>query len=141
MSQALSDLFGGPSNFDIGLQFDRWVDELLPQVGPDVPDPLKQTGQCATYLGGIRHTVLESAKQHPLIRITDGDLNIMNTLQGELDCSVEELADDTGKCTLTILYDNWLVDWMTHQTMPIADLNLIIDFDPTHPNWRRRWGG
>lgn len=141
MSQALSALLGGPTNFDPGLQFDQWVDTLLPQVGPAVPDPVKDTAACATYLNGVRHTVIEGAKQHPLIRITDGDLNVMNTLEGELDCSVEELMEDTGKCTLTILYDNWLVDWMTHQTMPIADLNLIIDFDPTNPNWRRRWGG
>jgi hypothetical protein len=141
MSQALSDLFGGPSNFNIGLQFDQWVDQFLPQVGPTVPDPLSETAKCATYLNGVRHTVLEGAKQHPLIRITDGDLNVMNTLEGELDCTVEELMEDTGKCTLTILYDNWLVDWMTHQTMPISDLNLIIDFNPTNPNWRTRWGG
>jgi len=141
MSQALSTLLGGPTNFDVGLQFNQWVDKLLPQVGPDVPDLMTQTAACATYLSGVRHTVLEGAKQHPLMRITDGDLNVMNTVEGELDCTVEELMDDTGKCTLTILYDNWLVDWMTHQTMPISDLNLIIDFDPINPNWRRRWGG
>jgi len=139
MSQALSALFGGPTNFDIGLQFDQWI--KLPIAGPAVPDLLTDTAACATYLNGVRHTVLEGAKQRPLIRITDGDLNVMNTLEGELSCSVEELMEDTGKCTLTILYDNWLVDWMTHQTMPISDLNLIIDFDPLHPNWRRRWGG
>ena len=141
MSQFLSELLGGPTNFDIGLQFDRWIDDLLPTAGPAVPDPLTRPAAAATYLNGVRHTVLEGAKQHPLIRITDGDLRVMNTLEGELSCSVEELMEDTGKCSLTILYDNWLVDWMTHQTMPISDLNLIIDFDPTNPNWRRRWGG
>ena len=118
MSQFLSELLGGPTNFDIGLQFDRWIDDLLPTAGPAVPDPLTRPAAAATYLNGVRHTVLEGAKQHPLIRITDGDLRVMNTLEGELSCSVEELMEDTGKCSLTILYDNWLVDWMTHQTMP-----------------------
>jgi len=85
MSQALSTLLGGPTNFDVGLQFNQWVDKLLPQVGPDVPDLMTQTAACATYLSGVRHTVLEGAKQHPLMRITDGDLNVMNTVEGELD--------------------------------------------------------
>jgi hypothetical protein len=141
MSQALSALFGGPTGIDPGLQFDMWVDEMLPQVGPDVPDPATAPGRAATYLTGIADTALAGANLRPLIRITDGDLTVMNTLEGEIDCSVEELMEDTGKCVLTILYDNWLVDWMTHQTMPISDLNLLIDYNPLKPNWRTRWGG
>jgi hypothetical protein len=142
MSQALSALFGGPSNFDIGLQFDQWIDKILPVAGMlDVPDLLTQPAQAATYLNGVRHTTIEGAKQRPLIRIADGNLNVMNTLEGEIEGAVEELMEDTGKATIKILYDNWLVDWMTHQTMPISDLNLLIDFNPTNPNWRTRWGG
>jgi hypothetical protein len=125
------------------LRFDTWVADLLPTPGiPDVPDPLTAPASCATYLNGLRTVTINTWKhQRPLIRITDGDLNIMSELKGELSCSMEDLSDDTGKVKLTILYDNWLVDWMTNQTMLVQDLNLIIDPIPTQPDWRTRWGG
>ena len=37
MSQALSTLLGGPTNFDVGLQFNQWVDKLLPRSDPTSP--------------------------------------------------------------------------------------------------------
>jgi hypothetical protein len=120
----------------------QWVYNLLPVPGAaGLPDQVSDPAALATYLDGTRQLLLHRAKQRPMIRITDGDLVNMYQLTGEIDCSVEELMADTGKCTVTILFDNWLMDWMINQTNLISDLNLIIDYDPTNPNWRRRWGG
>jgi hypothetical protein len=130
------------SEFNIGLRFDQWVDNFLPLAGtPNVPDPVSQTAQCATYLNGLRKTLIESTGTRPLIRVADRNLDIMAQLTGEISGNAEDLMTDTGKATIEILYDNWLVDWMTNQTMPVEDLNLIIDPFPANPNWKTRWGG
>lgn len=125
-----------------GLSFSRWVDDLLPTPGqPDVPDPLTAPASCATYLNGLRDVTIQAGKQRPLIRVTDGNLDVMCELDGELSCSMEDLSDDTGKVTLKILFNNWLANWLTQQKMDVEDLNLIIDPIPTQPDWRTRWGG
>jgi hypothetical protein len=124
------------------LQFDQWLYDFVPGIGvPDVPDPLTAPASTAVYLNGIRDVTIQAGNQRPLIRVTDGNLNIMTELMGELSCTMEDLSADTGKVTLTILYDNWLVNWMTQQTMDVEDLNLLIDPIPTQPDWRTRWGG
>lgn len=120
----------------------QWAFDLLPLPGVNgVPDPVSQPAQCATYLNGVRSVVEHNKEVRPLIRIWDADLNVNAQVTGELNCSVEELADDTGSCEVEILYDNWLMDWITNQTMLIADLNLTIDYRPTNPSYLTRWGG
>jgi hypothetical protein len=96
VSQVLQDVLfpalGYTSEFNIGLQFDQWVDQLLPMAGtPDVPDPLTQTAQCATYLNGLRDTLIASTGTRPLIRVADCNLDIMATLTGEMSGSAEDL--------------------------------------------------
>lgn len=118
------------------------MDALLTTPGTNgVPDPATDPASCAVYLGGIRQVAINAGIQRPLIRVTDGSLDVMCELEGELSCSMEDLSDDTGKVTIKLLYDNWLVDWMTNQTQDVEDLNLIIDPIPTKPDWRTRWGG
>ena len=97
--------------------------------------------QTAAYLEGVRFTTIAAAKMKPLVRLADANLNVMQVLDGEISASVEELSDDTGKCTITLAYDNWLTDYMVNQTKLVADLHLLIDPIPTQPDWRKRWGG
>lgn len=142
MSQFLSDLFDLPTTSAVGLKLTQWVDDLLPTPGvPDVPDLIEAPAQCATYLEGVRFTTIMSSRQRPLIRLADRNLDVMMELDGEIDCSVEELTDDTGKCTVKIAFDNWLTDYMVNQTMIVSDLHLLIDPIPTQQDWRTRWGG
>jgi hypothetical protein len=142
MSQFLQGLGLMPSQSAAGLLLTEWVDDLLPVAGvPDVPDMLTAPAQTAAYLNGVRLTTIMSSKQKPLIRLADANLQIMQELDGETDVSVEELMDDTGKCTVKITYDNWLTDYITNQTQLIADLHLLIDPIPSQQDWRTRWGG
>jgi hypothetical protein len=142
MSQFLSNIGLLPAQSNIGLKLTQWVDQFLPTPGiPEQPDLVSAPCQTAAYLEGVRLTTLMSSKQKPMIRLADGNIEVLQELDGEMDCSMEELMDDTGKCTVTILYDNWLTDYMTNQTRLISDLNLLIDPIPTQQDWRTRWGG
>jgi hypothetical protein len=124
------------------VRFTSWLPDVLPVPGDGgVPDPVASPASCARYLSGVRQVALASGRQRPLIRVTDGNLREMSELEGELSCSMEDLSDDTAKVTVKIRYDNWLVDWMTNQTMLVSDLNLLIDPIPTQQDWRTRWGG
>lgn len=143
MSQLLDTFLPGVSQTvqQPFLRLDTYVGDMLNLPIPDVPDPAAAPASCATYLNGIRDVTIQAGSQHPLIRVTDGNLEVMCQLEGELSCSMEDLSDDTGKVTLKILFDNWLVDWMTNQTTLVEDLNIIIDPIPTQQDWRTRWGG
>jgi hypothetical protein len=142
MSQFLSGVGLLPQQPAIGMRVTEWVDKHLPTPGvPEQPDLATAPCQTAAYLQGVRLTTLMSSKQKPLIRLADSNIEILQELDGELDVSMEELMDDTGKCTVTILYDNWLTDYMTRQTHLITDLNLLIDPIATQQDWRTRWGG
>lgn len=125
------------------LDFTQWVTSVMPTTGQGgVPNPRTSPVSMLKYLDGRRQTIIEGARLRPLIRIADKNLDGMFELEGEVDCSVEELLNDTGKVTIKILYDNWVADWMIHQTKLVEDLHILIDPDPTDPhNWRTRWGG
>lgn len=126
----------------VGFQMTKWLDGLLTTPGEThVPSPLTAPASCAVYLGGIRDVTIQAGLQRPLIRVTDGNMEVMCELAGELSCSMEDLSEDTGKVTIKMLFDNWLVQWMTQQKMMVEDLNLIIDPIPTQQDWRTRWGG
>jgi hypothetical protein len=142
MSQFLSDLFGLPTQAGISLRLTSWLDEYLPTPGASgVPDLLTQPQQCMAYLNGVRDVIKQAGRQRPLLRLADSNLNVMQEIRGELSCSFEELWADTGKAVVKVHYDNWLTDYMIHQTKGVTDLHLIIDPIPTQPNWRTRWGG
>jgi hypothetical protein len=138
----LSEISELTSGLNVGLQFDRWVNDLLPGLPPpEIPDQVADPCGAAEYLHTLRDITILASKVRPLIRITDSNLDVMSELEGEMSCSVEELMDDTGHLKIVIRYDNWLVDWMTHQTTMIEDLNIIVDPNPAEQDWRTRWGG
>jgi len=140
MSQFLTRLGVLPPS--IHLWFTDWVAGILPVTGENgVPDIEETPAQCFKYLDARRTTIIQGSKQRPLIRVADKNLAIMMELEGELSLSTEELSHDTGQARIKIRYTNWIADWMVHQTRSVEDLHLLIDWNPTNPNWRTRWGG
>lgn len=125
------------------LEFPQWISNAIPAAGQDGKAPLQRLSpaQAYKYLNGRRQTIIDSSKVRPLIRVADKNLDVMCELEGEIDCSLEELADETGKLTITVTYQNWLSDWMINQTREIEDLHIIVDPNPAKPDWRTRWGG
>lgn len=119
-----------------------WVSDLLPPVpGPAVPSLVDSPCRAAAYLEGVREVTLESGRARPLLRLGDKHMNVVADLHGEISASAEELMSDSGVAKVVISYNNWLMDYVTNETMPIEDLHLLIDLVPTKPNWRTRWGG
>lgn len=119
--------------------FTGWI--TMPQVGANgLPDTYNPAA-LQSYLNSRRQTIIDAAKQRPLIRIADKNLDVMQELIGEISASYEELMSDTGICSITIRYDNWMSDWMIHQTLDVEDLHILIDPNPNKPDWRTRWGG
>jgi hypothetical protein len=142
VTQFLADLGVIPTVSPDTLRFTEWVQNLLPTPGaPAQPDLLTQPAATATYLGGVRDTAIAGSKIKPLIRVTDGNVENMWELVGEVQGSVEELMEDTGKATVNIKWAHWIKDLLINDTLAVEDLNLLIDWDPLNPNWRRRWGG
>ena len=142
MTQFLSDIGALPTVSLDSLQLSEWVNDLLPTPGVSgVPDLLTEPMQAATYLNGVRNNVISGASLRPLIRVFDKNLENFWELDGELSCSVEELVDDTGKCTVSIAYQNWMKKLLVEDIMLVEDVNLVIDYNPLNPNWRDRWGG
>ncbi|MCV7174933.1 Gp37-like protein [Mycolicibacterium sphagni] len=142
MSQALQEFDLMPQNSPLGLQFTKWINDHIPVANlTDVPDQVASPCLTAAYLNGLRDTTIAATKLKPLIRITDGNIDVMTELEGEISCEFEYLTSDTGTLKIELLYDNWLVDWITNQTMPISDLNILVDPNPLKPDWRTRWGG
>jgi len=138
----LSDIIQGEDT-GASLAFSQWITELIPAAGGDgaAPSMVKAPTQLYKYLNGRRQTIIDSSKVRPLIRVADKNLKVMCELEGEIECSAEELADDTGKLTISLLYNNWLADWMLHHTRDIEDLHILVDPNPAKPDWRTRWGG
>ena len=107
-----------------------------------IPDPIPEPMLTKRYLETRRDVVVATSKLRPLIRLANKNLdNVMLEVEGEIDASIEELSDDTGKLTINILYDNWIADFMIHQTAEIEDLHILVDPNPMKPDWRTRWGG
>jgi hypothetical protein len=142
MSQFLSDLGVLPTGSPETLQLSQWVNELLPTPGVSgQPNLLTAPASTAVYLNGVRDAIIAAPTLKPLMRVADSNLESMWELDGEISASVEELMDETGKCTVTIAWQNWMQDLLVNNTQLIEDINLIIDWDRLNPNWRRRWGG
>jgi hypothetical protein len=78
VSQFLTNIFGLPTQSNIGLRFTQWLDDFLPTPGATgVPDLMTQPLQCMTYLNGVRDLMAQSGKQKPLIRLGDSNLEVM----------------------------------------------------------------
>jgi hypothetical protein len=94
------------------------------------------------YIYNKRKVIEDSAKQRPLFRLADKNLEIRGELTGEMSADFEELMIDSGTARYVIRYDNWLVDYMVNLTKVEEDLHLVIDKNPLSPNdARNRWAG
>ena len=124
------------------MQFPAWA-PATQAAGANgfAPNAQLAPAQAHKYLVGRRQTILDASRVRPLIRIADKNLEHMTELEGEIDCTVEELLDDTGKIRINLSYQNWLADWMLNQTREIEDLHILVDPNPAKPDWRTRWGG
>lgn len=113
-----------------------------------VPDPVKNPMGCHQYLYNRREVIQSAANQKPLIRLADANLNILTTIDGELDASIEELMADAGQAKVTIRQENWIEDYVVNGITINQDVHLIVDPIPTYPvvggipqDWQIRWGG
>ena len=142
MTQFLSDLGLIPTSAPGSLQLSSWVNDLFPQAGdPSQPDLLTQPMTTGVYLNGVRNNAIQGSLIKPLIRIADSNLENFWELDGEISCSVEELMEDTGKCVISVAWENWIQQLLIQDIMLTEDVNLLVDYDPLNPNWRHRWGG
>lgn len=93
------------------------------------------------YLLNKRGLMEKSARQRPMFRLADKDMNIIGELTGELSFEYEELMLDSGQARYVVHWSNWMVDYIVNLTQVEEDLHLIIDPYPENRSWRWRWGG
>jgi hypothetical protein len=60
------------------------------------------------YLNSRRQTLVDSARQRPLIRLQDKNLNQLATIGQEMSCVTEEIAADSGGATVVIRGGDYL---------------------------------
>ncbi len=126
------------------LEFTQWVNGVFRDrvVGAQgVPDPAIHPMDAYRYLRGRRDVIEASARQRPMLRLFDKEMEPIAQICGERMASVEEMASDSGQANVVLRYDNWLTDFVLHQTRIHEDLHLVVDPNPTAPTWKTRWGG
>lgn len=126
------------------LQFTQWVngvfkDRVIAADGP--PDPALHPMDAYRYVRGRRDVIEASARQRPMLRLFDKNMDPIAQICGERMASVEEMMSDSGQANVVLRYDNWLTDFVLKQTRIHEDLHLVVDPNPTKPTWRTRWGG
>lgn len=124
------------------LEFTRWMNDQFKRViaereKPDPSDPMSQF----RYVKGRRDIIEASARQRPMLRLFDKNMKPVAQIAGERMASVEEMWSDSGQANVVLRYENWLTDFILHQTKIHEDLHLVVDPNPTAPTWRTRWGG
>ena len=117
-----------------------------PVVGANgVPDPTADPFAAYKYLDARRQNLILSARQRPLVRLWDENMNYIGTVANERSVQCEELSADTGGASLVIRRDGWLSDFIMYDRRAEQDLHLTIDPMPSMisrgDGWRRRWGG
>ncbi len=125
------------------LQFTQWLNGAFRDaVGRDGrPDPINDPMSAYRYVRGRRDVIEASARQRPMLRLFDKNMDPIAQICGERLASVEEMASDSGQANVVLRYDNWLTDFILNQTRVHEDLHLVVDPNPTAPTWRNRWGG
>lgn len=126
------------------LEFTQWLngafrDRLIADKGR--PDPVNHPMDAYRYLRGRRDVIEGAARQRPMLRLFDKNMDPVAQIAGERLASVEEMASDSGHANVVLRYENWLTDFILHQTKIHEDLHLVVDPNPTAPTWRSRWGG
>ncbi len=146
MSTSLLDGFVDAGNGMVRptLQFTQWVngvfkDRVVASSGP--PDLVNHPMDAYRYVKGRRDVIEQAARQRPMLRLFDKNMNAVAQICDERTASVEEMMSSAGEASVVIRYDNWLTDFILHQTKIHEDLHLVVDPNPTKPTWRTRWGG
>lgn len=129
---------------DVPLEFTRnlagvFQNQILAAFSKPIPaqDPL-----CAyRYLHSRRQTIIDSARQRPLLRMQDKNYNQLATLAQERSCRFEEIAADSGEAAVVIRGGDYLGDFVRNAVRIEEDLHLSIDPIGTQPDWKTRWGG
>ncbi|OBF77099.1 hypothetical protein A5751_23265 [Mycolicibacterium fortuitum] len=126
------------------LEFTQWLngafrDRLIGEKGK--PDPVTDPMSAYRYLRGRRDVIEAAANQRPMLRLFDKNMEPVAQIAGERLASVEEMATDSGQANVVLRYENWLTDFILHQTKVHEDLHLVVDPNPSAPTWRTRWGG
>src|SRR6185312_8313587 len=105
--------------------------------------PLPKTDPMSAYryLNARRQTIVDSARQAPLIRMQDKNLRHLTSIGQEMSCRFEEIASDTGEAGVVIRGGDYLGQFVRSAVRIEEDLHLSIDPFRTNPNWRTRWGG
>ena len=141
----MAELFGIPTDLHLGggLQFTEWLAGIFPHAVGElgVPDQTQDPMSAYRYLKGRRDTIIGAAKQRPLVRLRDKNMDPVADLTGELSMAVEELMSDSGQMTCALTASSYLTDFVVNNTKIHEDLHIIVDPIPTAPDWRTRWGG
>lgn len=125
------------------LEFTRWLDVAKDKLlnTKASPDPVNDPMSAYRYLRGRRKIIEDSARQRPMLRLFDKNMQPIAQIANERTASVEEMATDAGQASVVLRYDSWLTDFILKQTKIHEDLHLVVDPIPTKPTWRTRWGG
>jgi hypothetical protein len=105
------------------------------------PTHAKNPGQAYNYCLKRNQVIKQSARQRPLIRLMDKDMNFVGRIAAEKSVNWEELMYAGGTAKITLKRNNWLADWIVKEVNIQEDLHIIIDPRPTKRSWRTRWGG
>lgn len=105
------------------------------------PDPAKDPLAMYRYLDARRQAVVAEFHQRPMVRLLDGDNNVIGTLAQEISASVEDQMLDSGTAEMVIRKDNWLSDFIQYDRRAEQDLNICFDPIPTQLDWPNRWSG
>ena len=106
-----------------------------------VPEPMGAPIEAYRYANSRRQTLIDSARQQPLVRMQDKNYNQLAQIGQEVSCYFEEIAADTGEAGVVIRGGDYLADFVRNAVRLEEDLHLSIDPIGTKPNWRTRWGG
>lgn len=125
------------------IEFTRWLDVFKERTLNAIskPDPTTDPMSAYRYLRNRRTAIEGAARQRPMLRLFDKNMQPVAQIAGERLASVEEMASDSGAANVVLRYDNWLTDFILHQTKVHEDLHLVVDPNPSAPTWRTRWGG
>lgn len=145
MSSPLDALYTGAGQLvDAPLEFTRNLAGALQSkvIGAfGAPLPATDPMSAYRYLHSRRQTMVDAARQRPLVRMQDKNLAHIARFSGEMSCRFEEIAADSGEAGVVIRGGDHLGEFVRRAVRIEEDLHLSIDPFATEPDWSTRWGG
>lgn len=105
------------------------------------PDPVTDPAGAFRYLDYRRRVITDAARQRPLIRLWDKNMDPIGVVASEQQLDAEEMMYAAGQGGVTLRADDWLTEFITKDVRAEEDLHITIDPNPTQRSWRTRWGG